>query len=253
MATRPVLAVIDHCLQCLDSLGSVAVDQPYSKGLAGVIAAESEICTVGKRGLGLLYRGYSIEDLSAHCRFEEIAYLLTRHKLPTAKELSHYLSRLSSFYALPPVITQILESTPKSTHPIDVIKVTVTILGALFPESTNFGDKTRVFDRDETVTVSDRILAAIPSAICYHHQFHHSNKRIATAAVHDREGIAEHILRLLHGNEGLFQLKGHKQMIESVDTALTCYAEHGLAGMLSRHGHSRNVKTWFELKTSEYL
>ena len=181
------------------------------------------------RGLGLLYRGYAIEDLAAHCQFEEIAYLLMRDKLPTTQELA--IARLSGLLLRTGTDQRsVLEATPGSTHPMDVIKLTVTLLGALFSETTNLRDKHSVFSLSETLSVCDRIVA-VPSALCYHHHFHHSHgRRLETKAASAAEGVAEHLMRLLHGREALMALDGHALMVSAVDTALvSTFAEHGMA------------------------
>eukprot|EP01084_Bolivina_argentea_P150419 262686_1 len=230
------LTKIDNLLKLIDDCKHHMIDKPdekqesYSKGLAGVIVGESKICTVGKKGLGLNYRGYSIDDLCKHCTFEEIAYLLTRNKLPTQTELINYLKKLNSYYELPSQLTQILQLIPKSAHPLDVMKIACTFLGTQFKETPNYSNKNNVFNINETLDICDRLLAIFPSIICYHYKYHFDNIEIETKPLNNNnnESIAQHIIRLLHGNK-YKTLSGYKLMIDSINISLICYAEHGLA------------------------
>ena len=148
----------------------------YSRGLAGVIAGETGIATVGKKGHGLMYRGYSINDLTENCIFEEIAYLLTRGNLPNEIELKKYRKKINSLFELPGTIRRILELTPGDCHPMDVLKTTCSVLGTLYPEKN-------IMDKQETLDISDRLLAIFPSAIAYHYNFHKNGIIIDTKAV----------------------------------------------------------------------
>ncbi|MGB2239574.1 MAG: citrate/2-methylcitrate synthase, partial [Pseudomonadales bacterium] len=104
-------------------------------GLRGQSAGETALCTVGKEGAGLTYRGYTIEDLAANARFEEVAYMLLYGALPTSAELADYEARLVGLRSLPEALKQVLESIPKETHPMDVMRTGCSMLGNLEPET----------------------------------------------------------------------------------------------------------------------
>jgi 2-methylcitrate synthase len=177
-------------------------------GLAGVIAGDTAISTVGKKGLGLNYRGYSIGDLAAQAAFEEVAYLLLFEKLPTAGELAAYRKRLIGRRGLPAALRTVLEQLPAGAHPMDVLRTGSSALGTLEPEGEG---------RDQ-LQVADRLLAAFPGMLCYWHHFHQRGKRIETETA--EASHAGHFLRLLHGRppEEL-----HRQMLNA---SLVLYAEH---------------------------
>ena len=177
-------------------------------GLAGVIAGRTEICTVGKEGAGLTYRGYDIYDLADNASFEEVAHLLHHGRLPNADELSAYRERLKSLRALPGVLKQTLESIPADAHPMDVLRTGCSVLGNLEPE-TDFSQQ-----RD----AADRLLAAFPSMLLYWHRFHADGKRIETAT--DDDSVAGHFLHMLHDAP---PSELHRR---TLDTSLILYAEH---------------------------
>lgn len=154
----------------------MAAQTSYSKGLAGVIAGESAISTVGKKGHGLMYRGYSLNDLAENCIFEEVAYLLTRGHLPNATELKQYRARINAFFELSGTVRRILEMSPKFCHPMDVLKTTSSVLGTLYPEKD-------IHSKEETCDIADRLLATFPSAIAYHYNYHFHGKVIETKSV----------------------------------------------------------------------
>ncbi|MEQ9562754.1 MAG: citrate/2-methylcitrate synthase, partial [Woeseiaceae bacterium] len=115
-------------------------------GLAGVSAGETKLCTVGKEGAGLTYRGYDIYDLADNASFEEVAYLLLNGKLPNEKELSVYIEKLKSLRSLPVELRQVLEMIPGDSHPMDVLRSSVSILGNIEPEG-DFSNQQNVADR----------------------------------------------------------------------------------------------------------
>lgn len=154
----------------------MASQTTYSKGLAGVIAGESAISTVGKKGHGLMYRGFSLNDLADHCIFEEVAYLLTRGHLPNAAELKQYRAKINALFELPGTVRRVLEMSPKNCHPMDVLKTTASVLGTLYPEQD-------IHCKAETLDITDRLLATFPSAIAYHYNFHFYGKVIDTKSV----------------------------------------------------------------------
>src|SRR5437899_1373531 len=177
-------------------------------GLAGVVAGQTAICTVGKEGMGLTYRGYSINDLAEKATFEEVAFLLLYGHLPKRSELEDYRKKLRSLRGLPGPLKTVLEQLPGDTHPMDVLRTGCSALGCLEAEGA---------DRDQQ-QVANRLLAAFPSMLLYWHQFHRQRKRIETAT--DDPGIAGHFLHLLTGKiaEDLH--------VRALDAALILYAEH---------------------------
>eukprot|EP01084_Bolivina_argentea_P150418 262685_1 len=191
----------------------------YSKGLAGVIAGETAIATVGKKGHGLMYRGYSIDDLTKNCIFEEIAYLLTRGHLPSNTELTQYRNKINSLFELPSIIRRVLELTPKHSHPMDVLKTTCAVLGTIYPEND-------INCIEETLNICDRLLAIFPSAIAYHYNYHFNGIIIDTKALSNNDTISNHFLRLLHSSNPSVV---NQNMVKCIDTSMICYAEHGFA------------------------
>lgn len=177
-------------------------------GLAGIVAGDTAIATVGKEGKGLTYRGYSIEDLAQQACFEEVAYLLVHGKLPTEAELTTYQSKLKSLRGLPDGLKIVLEQLPKTAHPMDVLRTACSVLGTLEPE-TNF---------QMAPKITDRLLAIFPGALLYWYHFANSNKRINTET--DDVGIAAQFLHLLHGK------KPEELQRRTIDASLILYAEH---------------------------
>jgi 2-methylcitrate synthase len=177
-------------------------------GLAGITAGETAICTVGKEGAGLTYRGYDIYDLAAHARFEEVAYLLHYGKLPNRAELDAYVRRLKGMRALPLPLRQALEAIPADSHPMDVLRTGCSLLGNLEPED----------DFSQQLDVADRLLAAFPSILMYWWHFNSDGARIDT--VTDDESVAGHFLHLLHGEP---PSEFHRRVL---DVSLILYAEH---------------------------
>jgi 2-methylcitrate synthase len=177
-------------------------------GLAGVVAGETAISTVGKEGMGLTYRGYSIHDLAEHATFEEVAYLLLYGQLPTQAQLADYRRRLKQQRALPPALRTVLEQLPASAHPMDVMRTGCSALGCLEPEQ-GFEEEHRV---------ADRLLAAFPSMLLYWHRFHQDGHRIDTESGED--SIAEYFLRHLTGQTP------SELHTRAMDVSLILYAEH---------------------------
>ncbi len=188
--------------------GSRGMSRNKTGGLAGVVAGRTQICTVGKEGAGLTYRGYDIGDLVDNACFEEVAYLLHHGRLPGARELAAYREKLASLRALPGALRQTLEAVPADTHPMDVMRTGCSVLGNLEPE----GDFAAQRD------VADRLLAAFPSIVMYWHRFHADGKRIETAT--DDDSIAGHFLHMLHDAP---PGELHRR---TLDTSLILYAEH---------------------------
>jgi 2-methylcitrate synthase len=177
-------------------------------GLAGVSAGETALCTVGKEGAGLTYRGYDIYDLADNASFEEVAYLLLYGKLPSRAELDAYVAKLKTMRGLPDQVKQVLEMIPADSHPMDVLRSGVSILGNIEPEG----------DFENQHHVADRLLACLPSMLLYWHRFHTDGKRIDVET--DDDSVAGHFLNMLH-DKAPSEL--HR---ESLDTTLILYAEH---------------------------
>jgi len=177
-------------------------------GLAGVVAGETGISTVGKEGIGLTYRGYAIEDLAAHATFEEVAFLLLYGHLPKAAELDGYRKKQASLRGLPAPLKVILEQLPATTHPMDVLRTGCSALGCLEPEGGH----------RELLSVSNRMLAVFPSILFYWYQFHNTGKRIETGT--DDSSMAGHFLHLLHGRPA------DDRHVRSLDASFILYAEH---------------------------
>ena len=179
-----------------------------SGGLAGVVAGQTAISTVGKEGVGLTYRGYSINDLAEKATFEEVAFLLIHGHLPNHAELDSYRKQLSSLRGLPAPLKTVLEQLPAQTHPMDVLRTACSALGCLEPESAA---------RDQ-FAVANRLLAVFPSMLLYWHQFHRQGKRIETQT--DDASMAAHFLRLLVGKPA------DEMHVRALDASLILYAEH---------------------------
>lgn len=177
-------------------------------GLRGQVAGETALCTVGKTGTGLTYRGYDISELAARARFEEVAYLLLRGRLPTQEELDNYVSKIIGLRDLPQALKDVLERIPASAHPMDVMRTGCSMLGNLETE-TDFSQQ------DEVI---DRLLAILPSIICYWYVFSHEGKRIETAT--DDQSIGAHFLHMLSGE------KPNELFSEVMNVSLILYAEH---------------------------
>ena len=177
-------------------------------GLRGQSAGETALCTVGKEGAGLTYRGYGIDDLAANAKFEEVAYMLLYGDLPTANELSSYESRLVSMRSLPDDLKAVLELIPKDTHPMDVMRTGCSMLGNLEPENSF----------DDQHQASDRLLASLPAIMCYWYRFSHDGVRIDTDT--GENSIGGHFLKMLTGDE---PSEMHRQVM---NCSLILYAEH---------------------------
>ena len=180
-----------------------------AKGLAGVIVGETAISTVGKAGAGLTYRGYSIEDLAQHSTFEEVAYLMIYGKLPTSSELDAYNERLAKLRVLPSEVCQVLETLPMSTHPMDVLRTGVSMIGSIEPEGE---------DGRGAAYVADRLMASMTSMLAYWHRYAHRKQRIDTQS--DEVGLAAHFLRMLNDASPRASARS------ALDTILVLYAEH---------------------------
>src|SRR5258706_483444 len=182
-----------------------------SVALSGVPAGNTALCTVGRSGNDLHYRGYDILDFADQAEFEEVAYLLVHEKLPTKNELSSYKNKLKNLRALPTPLKNALEQIPKTAHPMDVMRSAVSVLGTLETEKDDHGPA-------GAKDIADRLMACQGSALLYWHQFRNSGKRIETQT--DDDSIGGHFLQLLHGK------KPSAEWVRAMHTSLILYAEH---------------------------
>ncbi|MDY6949244.1 MAG: 2-methylcitrate synthase [Pseudomonadota bacterium] len=182
-----------------------------SVALSGTVAGNTALCTVGRSGNDLHYRGYDILDVAAQCEFEEIAHLLVHGKLPTGAELSAYKTKLKSLRGLPAAVKTALEQLPASAHPMDVMRTGVSVLGCVMPEKD---DHNHAGARD----IADKLMASLGSMLLYWFHFAQNGKRIETES--DEDSIGGHFLHLLH------QEKPPRSWVKAMHTSLVLYAEH---------------------------
>ena len=184
------------------------MSKPKTGGLAGVIAGQSGICTVGQKGVGLHYRGYSIEDLAENASFEEVACLLIYGKLPNQKELNDYKNTLVKLRSLPKALKLVLEKIPKHSHPMDVLRSGCSFLGCFEPET---GSHT-------AVEIANRLIAILPAMLFYWYHFHKNKTRINIAL--PTLNTASYFLWLLHDKEP------DPLRARMLDVSMILYAEH---------------------------
>lgn len=182
-----------------------------SVALSGVVAGNTALCTVGRTGNDLHYRGYDILDVAETCEFEEIAYLLVHGHLPTFAELQSYKAKLKALRGLPAAVRQALELLPAAAHPMDVMRSGVSALGCVLPEAH---DHNLPGARD----IADRLMASLGSMLLYWHHYAHNGKRIDVET--DDDSIGAHFLHLLHGKK---PSASHER---AMHTSLILYAEH---------------------------
>ena len=177
-------------------------------GLRGQSAGETTLCTVGKTGSGLTYCGYVIAELAENAKFEEVAYLLYNGELPTQSQLDQYTTKLKGLRSLPDALKTVLENIPATAHPMDVMRTGASMLGNLETEMS--------FAQQQDA--ADRLLALLPSIVCYWYKFSHDGERIETAT--DDDSIAGHFLHMLRGQ------KPNAMHQRVMDVSLILYAEH---------------------------
>ncbi|WP_186113021.1 2-methylcitrate synthase [Burkholderia gladioli] len=182
-----------------------------SVALSGVAAGNTALCTVGRTGNDLHYRGYDILDVAETCEFEEIAYLLVHEKLPTLAELAAYKAKLRAMRGLPAAVRTALEAVPASAHPMDVMRTGVSVLGTVLPEKD---DHNLPGARD----IADRLMASLGSMLLYWYHWSHNGRRIETET--DDDSIGGHFLHLLHGKAP------SKAWVDAMHISLILYAEH---------------------------
>jgi 2-methylcitrate synthase len=182
-----------------------------SVALSGIVAGNTALCTVGRTGNDLHYRGYDILDVAETCEFEEIAHLLVHGHLPTPAELAAYKAKLKGLRGLPIAVRTALEALPAAAHPMDVMRSGVSTLGCVLPEA---GDHNHPGARD----IADRLMASLGSMLLYWHYFAQNGRRVDVET--DDETIGGHFLHLLHGHEP------KASHVRAMHTSLNLYAEH---------------------------
>jgi 2-methylcitrate synthase len=182
-----------------------------SVALSGVTAGNTALCTVGRTGNDLHYRGYDILDFADAAEFEEVAHLLVHEKLPNAAELAAYKAKLKKLRGLPAPLRTALEQLPKSAHPMDVLRTGCSVLGTLEPEA-------QVHSVQGARAIADRLMASFGSMLLYWHHYAHHGKRIETQT--DDDSIGGHYLHLLHGKPP------SPLHVRAMHTSLVLYAEH---------------------------
>ena len=182
-----------------------------SVALSGTVAGNTALCTVGRSGNDLHYRGYDILDIANTCEFEEIAHLLVHGKLPNAAELAGYKTKLKALRGLPANLKIALEQLPPSAHPMDVMRTGTSVLGCLSPEKD---DHNHPGARD----IADKLMASLGSMLLYWYHYSYNGKRIEVET--DDDSIGGHFLHLLHG------VKPRESWVRAMHTSLILYAEH---------------------------
>jgi 2-methylcitrate synthase len=182
-----------------------------SVALSGTAAGNTALCTVGRTGNDLHYRGYDILDVADACEFEEIAYLLVHGKLPTVAELAGYKTKLKSLRGVPAAVRAALEQLPPSAHPMDVMRTAVSVLGCVSPEKDDH-------NHPGAKDIADKLMASLGPAMLYWYHFSHNGKRIEIDS--DEDSIGGHFLHLLHGK------RPPQSWVKAMHTSLILYAEH---------------------------
>ena len=180
-------------------------------GLSGIVAGNTALCTVGRSGNDLHYRGYDILDVADVCEFEEIAYLIVHGSLPNLAQLRNYKAKLKSLRGLPAPVKAALEVLPAASHPMDVMRTGISVLGCVLPEK----DDQNVAGAKDIV---DRMMASLGSMLLYWFHFSQNGKRIDVET--DDDSIGGHFLHLLHGK------KPSEEFTRAMHTSLILYAEH---------------------------
>ena len=195
----------------MSSSPAVVPKPKKSVALSGIPAGNTALCTVGRTGNDLHYRGYDILDFAEQAEFEEVAYLLVHEKLPTRDELRKYKSLLKRMRGLPPPLKKALENVPRKAHPMDVLRTGVSVLGSIEPEKDEHG-------KAGAQRIADRLMASMGSMLLYWYHYSRHGKRINTET--DDDSIGGHFLRLLHGK------KPSEAAVRAMHTSLILYAEH---------------------------
>ncbi|MGA2850863.1 MAG: 2-methylcitrate synthase [Terracidiphilus sp.] len=195
-----------------EEVASPAAFKPKkSVALSGTPAGNTALCTVGHSGNDLHYRGYDIKDLARHCEYEEVAFLLIHGKLPNTAELAAYKASLKPLRSLPAAVKEALELLPPTTHPMDVLRTGVSVLGCVLPEALDHNDA-------GARRIADMLLASLGSMLLYWHHYARNGRRIEVERYED--SIAAHFLHLLHGG------KPGPEWTAAMQASLILYAEH---------------------------
>ena len=182
-----------------------------SVALSGVAAGNTAVCTVGRSGNDLHYRGYDIADLAQKATFEEVAHLLVHERLPSWSELKAYREKLKRLRGLPQPVKSALELLPAATHPMDVMRTGASVLGTVLPEKESHPVA-------EARDIADRLMASFGSMLLYWYHYSHNGKRVEVQT--DDDSIAAHFLHVLHGR------KPSELHARALDQSLILYAEH---------------------------
>lgn len=194
-----------------DTTTSATFKPKKSVALSGVTAGNTALCTVGRSGNDLHYRGFNILDIATQCEFEEVAHLLIHEHWPTQAEYIAYKKKLQSHRDFPDSVKAILEQLPASAHPMDVLRTGISALGCVMPEATDH-------NADDARYLADVLLAVMPSMLCYWHHYSAHHKRININ--NDEDSLGGHFLHLLHGK------KPSAEFVRAMHTSLILYAEH---------------------------
>ncbi len=190
---------------------SAAFKPKKSVALSGTPAGNTALCTVGHSGNDLHYRGYDIHDLARYCEFEEVAYLLIHGKLPNTVELTAYKTTLAQLRSLPAAVKNALELLPATTHPMDVLRTGVSVLGCVRPEALDHNE-------EGACAIADVLLACLGSLLLYWHHYARNGRRIEVEL--GENSIAAHFLHLMHGEAP------SAEWLAAMQTSLILYAEH---------------------------
>jgi 2-methylcitrate synthase len=182
-----------------------------SVALSGVVAGNTALCTVGRTGNDLHYRGYDILDIAETSEFEEVAHLLVHGTLPTSAELAAYKTKLFALRGLPDAVRRALETLPAAAHPMDVMRTGVSVLGCALPEA-------EAHDAPGARDIADRLMASLGSMLLYWYHFSHNGRRIEVET--DDDSIGGHFLHMLHGR------RPDAEAVRAMHTSLILYAEH---------------------------
>ena len=182
-----------------------------SVALSGVEAGNTALCTVGRTGNDLAYRGYDILDLADTCEFEEVAYLLVHGKLPTQSELAGYKAKLKALRCIPESVKSVLEALPASSHPMDIMRTGVSALGCSLPEKDDHNAPGARY-------IADRLMASLGSMLLYWYHYSHNGKCIDVET--DDDSIGGHFLHLIHGQSP------PQEWVKAMHVSLNLYAEH---------------------------
>lgn len=194
-----------------DSEQKPAFKPKKSVALSGVAAGNTALCTVGKTGNDLHYRGYDILDLADQCEFEEVAHLLVHGKLPTAAELRAYKNKLRALRGLPNAVAEALEALPAASHPMDVMRTGISVLGCVLPEKDDH-------NAPDARDIADRMMASLGSMLLYWYHYSHNGKQIDVET--DDDSVGGHFLHMLHGEEP------PESWVKAMHVSLNLYAEH---------------------------